>query len=1011
MNESDSPYDQIKIDERKRISSIWIVPLIALIFGGYLAVKAYMERGITVTVHFTTASGIVPGKTEVRYKGLPAGVVKKVLLDKNLQTVSVEIEMVKLAESLLSEEAAFWLVRPQVSLSGISGLDTITSGNYVGFLPGNLNPDAGVTTEFTALEAPPPIPESAPGLHISLQAHRKGSVQLGTKIYYRQIAVGEVTSVSLDELKDGVIFNVHIKEEHADLVSNKSRFWNASGFSFKGDLSGFKLRTESLESLLVGGIAFDNIDQTVAAQSRQQRTRFILYEDYDAAKVGLPVTFVLPSGSGISEGMEIIFEGLKAGEITNYSVKPETREVIANAMIDPRAEIVLNSNTKFYLVSPKASLSGIANIETFIKGSHISLRPSMEGEPTRDFVVLPEAPPLDYDHPGLHINLLSDSAEGLGHGAPVSFKKINVGTIQQVKYSGEGGFVIAAHIIPEYAHLVNSQTRFWNTGGLRLKGSFQKFELEADSLASLISGGVSFGQIGQLNKSGVPAKNGDRFRLHKNKENALFSHTVTISFPTAKGIVPGLTSVIYNGVSVGKVRSLSVDPQLQEVTAEVGINPKFSWTLRQTTRFWLVSPAFSEEGIDALISGSYITMVPGGGKYKDKYKADLEAPLHDSSAPGLQFVIQSESAGSISPRSSIFYKQIKVGEIQDVRLNKSRGGVDIYAHVDKEYEDLVKKGSRFYQVSGVSVQADLVGGVKLQVESLASLISGGIAFYNPPGTDQEPLAKDRSIFNLYKGLQAANDVGVNIRIRFSDATGLRKHMPIKYQDQKIGEVVDIEFNEDFDSVTAFANLELKAAPYAMSGSKIWLVEPQVGLVEIRNVQTIITGNYLELLPGKGKTTYEFAGLSRPPVVTRLRKGLNLVLTSRRLGSVKVGDEVNYRQIKVGEIIGHDLAPDANGVRIYANIYAGYQELVRNDSVFWNTSGIRVEAGLFSGVNIDTESVESILSGGIAFATPAATRGQRVAGQGEHFQLFDEANDEWLVWEPSIRLGDDPAKMH
>ncbi len=1004
MSETEPTFDQVQIDRKKRISSVWIVPLIALIFGGYLAVKGYMERGVFIVVNFDTAAGIIPGKTEVRYKGLPAGLVKSVQLNDDLQTVNVEIEMVKRTKSLLTTEAAFWLVQPEISLSGVSGLETITGGNYIGFRPG-LKENGKLVDEYVALKSPPPIPKSTPGLHIVLTSENKGSIQIGTKVYYRQIAVGEVTSLGLNELNKGVKFEVHIKEEHADLVSNHSRFWNASGITLSGGLSGFKFRTESVEALLVGGIAFDNIDTTTMVTNTGFNPEFVLYEDFEAAQVGLPITLRLPFGAGIREGTEIRYEGLKAGKVTSYTVDIESRTIIAKATIDPRAEKALNDNTIFYLVAPKASLAGIANLETIITGRFISIRPSFEGRPVTEFEVLREAPPLDYDLPGLHINLLSEFAQGLSHGDPISFRKIQVGTIQQVKYSDElQKFVVAAHIEPDYVHLVSANTRFWQAGGLRVKGNIQNFAIETDSLLSLISGGVAFDIVGQPVDTGIAVENGAEFTLFLDQEDALFRHAIQISFPTKEGLVEGVTPVKYNGVVIGRVRTISTDHSLRRVTASVGINPRFGWILREKTQFWLVTPSLSKEGLEAILSGGFITLVPGEGKFTDRFKANLNPPVYEPESPGLQIVIRSEQAGSLVRGSGIYYQQLKVGEIQGVQLDKAREGVEIFAHIEEQYSDLVKTGSRFYQVSGLFLKGDLTG-FKVRTESLATMLNGGIAFYTPPDVKQETAATDQTTFELFDDLEAAKLASINIRIRFNSAQGLRINMPIKYQDQKIGEVTHIEFADDLNYVTVQAALNRNAAAYARTESKFWLVKPQVGLSEIRNVETIVTGTYLAAEPGGGQPAYDYIGLEEPPVIKSVRSGLNLVLTSDRLGSLKIGDPVSYRQIRVGEIIGFDIAPDGNGVIVYANVYQRYSPLVKNDTVFWMSSGIRVDAGLFSGVEINTESIESLLSGGIAFATPGATQGQLQAEHGMRFRLHDEVNEEWLIWKPSIRLAE------
>ena len=1005
MTETQPSLETTETSTKTGISAIWIVPLVALIFGGYLVVKAYMDKGVDIIVHFETAEGIIPGKTEIKYKGLPAGLVKSVSLDESLESVSVKIEMVKRTKPMLTKETIFWVVRPEVSLSGVSGLETLTSGNYIGFRPGL---DQGSTIkEFHALESPPPLPTSTPGKHITLHADKKGSIQAGTKIYYRQIAVGEVTSVSLDKLKDGVSFSVHVKEEYQDLVSNNSRFWNASGLSISGGLNGFKLRTESFESIMVGGIAFDNVDQLLAGNERQELKEFALYEDFETAQVGLPLTLRLPFGAGIQAGTELLFEGFKVGKIIDFRFDLNAREIIANATVDPRTEPFLNDKTLFYLVAPKASLAGVSNLETLIKGRYIGIRPSREGTPQREFSVLPEAPIMGYSEPGLHIKLTSNNSAGLTVGDPVLYRNKQVGSVQQVKLNTGGvDFILAVHILTEYEHLVSGGTRFWNSGGLKLKGGLQRFELETGPLLSLLSGGITFDHIGAQTNIDVKSsvKNGTHFKLYNDHEDALFSEVITITFPSGDGVIPGVTPIVFNGVTVGEVKEIEVSKDLKNVIASVGVDPKFDWTLRQKTQFWLVSPSISEGNFDAVLSGAYITLIPGKGKPNASFLAQVNAPVFDASKPGLQFVIETDRAGSLKRGSGIFYQNMRVGLVQGVQLNKKRGGVDVFAHIEPDFEDLVKTNSRFYQVSGVAVKGD-ISGFKLQVGSLSSMLNGGVAFYTPTDSVQVVNAKDNAEFGLYDDIDAALQAGAEITIHFDQANGLRLNMPIKYQDQKVGEVTDIRFDQNLEGVTVHATLRGKAMAHARKDSRIWLVKPEVGLTNVRNVETLVTGTYLQISPGLGGPTFSFSGLDRPPVKTANAKGLNIELINGQLGSLKIGDAITYRQIPIGEVIGTDLAMDANGVKIYVNIYQRFVPLVKSNSVFWNSSGLHIDAGLFSGVKVNMESVESLLSGGVAMATPPAGASQSPAKEGQSFSLRSEANDKWLDWKPSILLNE------
>ena len=165
----------VKIVEREGISAIWLVPIIALVFGAWLVFDAVSQRGVFITVQFDNVGGIVPGKTEVRYKGLTAGIVKAVEPSEDLQSVIVEIEMAANTKPYLTDKATFWYVTADISLKGISDIDTLLSGSYINIQP-DIKEEGRSKRHFVALKEEPALEESIPGLHISLQAKRLGSL-------------------------------------------------------------------------------------------------------------------------------------------------------------------------------------------------------------------------------------------------------------------------------------------------------------------------------------------------------------------------------------------------------------------------------------------------------------------------------------------------------------------------------------------------------------------------------------------------------------------------------------------------------------------------------------------------------------------------------------------------------------------------------------------------------------------------------------------------------------------
>ncbi|MCD6269930.1 MAG: MCE family protein, partial [Deltaproteobacteria bacterium] len=240
------------IKKRRGISPIWILPFIALLIGGWLLFDNYQNAGIDIIVHFADAEGITVGKTNVIYKGIVIGTVRDIQVDPGVDSVSLRIEINKVAKQGVVKDSKFWIVKPEVSAGQISGLETLLSGSYIAVQSGASEQPC---REFIGLPEPPPISQEAPGLHLKLTSKNLGSIQRNTKLYYKNIPVGSVQGYTLDEAGSGVIIDAYIESRYKHLIKTKTRFWNSSGINFKGGLSGFKFRMESMAALIYGGIS------------------------------------------------------------------------------------------------------------------------------------------------------------------------------------------------------------------------------------------------------------------------------------------------------------------------------------------------------------------------------------------------------------------------------------------------------------------------------------------------------------------------------------------------------------------------------------------------------------------------------------------------------------------------------------------------------------------------------------------------------------------------------------
>jgi paraquat-inducible protein B len=253
----------------------------------------------------------------------------------------------------------------------------------------------------------------------------------------------------------------------------------------------------------------------------------------------------------------------------------------------------------------------------------------------------------------------------------------------------------------------------------------------------------------------------------------------------------------------------------------------------------------------------------------------------------------------------------------------------------------------------------------------------------------------------YLVYERVQEIGPAITIKFKDGSGLRSGItPIKYRGVSIGEVVAVGLSKDRQYVLATARLQRPVAAMAQAGAEFWIVRPEVGLGNITGLSTVITGPEIHMLPGTGQARSEFIGLESAPAEAD-HKGLGITLHCNRLGPIRPHSPISYRGIEVGTVQSVRLSPDATGVDIQVFIQQRYAHLVRNGSKFWKMSGAGISGGLFTGLEFKLESLSTLVTGGIEFATPDDA-GAAAKNEAE-FPLYDGAEKEWAKWAPRIPI--------
>lgn len=722
----------------------------------------------------------------------------------------------------------------------------------------------------------------------------------------------------------------------------------------------------------------------------------------------IPIEIEFETGDGIVlDKTKVVYKGIPVGVVTNMIPKEDLTGVIVTAEIQRTAAKFLNSETDFWLVKPRISLSGVSGIDTLFSGNYIGMQPGLDGKPTKNFVALVDLPPVSEASPGLHLTLQSDELGSISEGSEILYRKIPVGTVQAYKLNAtEDGVEIQIHILPEFQHLVKKGTRFWNASGITVKGNLSGVKVRTESISSVISGGVAF-----TNPEGIddtPAETGDSFQLFDDFDLAEVGISGIIHFDSGEGLSEDITKIVYEGQEVGMVRKIELEDDLSGVIAHVVFDPSIEGMLKSNTRFWKVGAKFSLQGVsglETLIFGNYITFRPGKGEARTEFYAQKDTPPMSSSTPGLHLTLTSPVLGSLSEGSKIFYRKIPIGKVKSYEFAKDTDEVLIHIFIEPEAEKFINAETKFYNASGVTVEASLPKkGITVRTESLASVISGGISISTDISSDAAP-AKDQDKFKLFDGYDAAHEKGTMISIEFPSAEGLAEGADVRYQDIKIGEIKSVKWFDDLKKAKVEALIYPEGETVARKDSIFWVAVAEIGF-RMKNVDTLLFGSFIQVKPGEGEPATEFVGLDYMPAGTyaNITSGVTVRLKAERARTIIRNDPVWYREMIVGKVVGFELSPDSKDIYILAYIQETYRPLIRENTVFWNASGMQCGFGLWPLFSCNIAPIERMFAGGLSFATPPVEEAGDIVENGHIFEMhWKEKSKKWLKWNPGIEI--------
>jgi paraquat-inducible protein B len=304
---------------RTRLSLVWFIPIVAAVVGAWVAVTRVLGEGPKITIVFKSAEGLEAGKTKIEYNGVEIGTVTTIRLSDDRRSVVTTAQMAPRTEGFLVDDTKFWVVRPRISGANVSGLGTLISGAYIGLEIGASKEER---SDFVALETEPEVTGGTPGRFFLLKTPDLGSLDTGTPIFFRRLQVGQVASYELDKDGNALTVKAFVQAPYDQYVNSNTRFWHASGIDVSLSASGLTVQTQSVLSILTGGVAFETPTTGPVLPPAEANTIFALYGNRTEAfapPARNPQTFQLifkDSVRGLAPGAPVEFRGIPVGEVT-----------------------------------------------------------------------------------------------------------------------------------------------------------------------------------------------------------------------------------------------------------------------------------------------------------------------------------------------------------------------------------------------------------------------------------------------------------------------------------------------------------------------------------------------------------------------------------------------------------------------------------------------------------------------------------------------------------------------
>ena len=738
-------HGQVVTSHQRSVAWFWIFPILAVLATGWLFYSKWASEGSEIEIVFDEAPGIEAGKTRLFYRGVNSGTVENVRVLQDLKSVAVKVRLEGFAEGLASSETKFWIDRPVVSLTELTGLESIIRGNSI--QAGT--PGGEPCYRFEGHTKPPVISPDTEAFSVWVDGAEIDFLNRGTPVYHKGVRVGVVCQKSLTP--DGrAALQLLIEPAYRESLNENSRFWAVPWTSVTLGQGGMTIDVPGVEALLHGGLAFDHFE--TPGKPAQTNARFSFNTSEAAARASGPLLTVdFREARGIRPGKTpVCYLGHPIGLVESLTADPASQLVRASVRLQPPFQNLATGSAVFTLIQPQISLEGVANLDTLISGAYLEIEPGTGGEPATQFAGRTlgdrEWRQMRNQRDGLRVRLTTETLPNIDKGAPVYHRGVVVGTVLDKTLDPKNKPSLEIAIQPEFRASVASNARFWRVPATSVKAGPGVLQVDIEGIESLLRGGVAFEIFGA---PGKPAKEGESFQLFSDEQTARASSApIRIRFDNGRGLVAGRSEIRYLGVPVGMVES--VEPRDGYIFVIARLDEGYDYLRREGSLFSVVRPNISLQGItglETLVSGVYIEVVPGPSKKLADSFVGISTTINDNVMPtGLNLRLTT-SFSPINIGAPILYKGIPVGQVTEKNLSSDGREVVFRIVVDRKFDQLVRANSRFWDSSGLKAS---VGIFKFRIQTESTLAPvGQISFATPDGPAMGPKAKDGENFTLY----------------------------------------------------------------------------------------------------------------------------------------------------------------------------------------------------------------------------------------------------------------------